>query len=128
MLITFNNNYMLTKKKASLSWEKLIENDENRLAVFYRFVSQFANVPQTFKRLKKRKFLANIIERIVPFQHQTTFDYLYRLTFIRSGDYLKLFVRLSFIGMLIIFFVPNRWVVLLLGLLFIYLTDRKSTR
>src|SRR5699024_12617147 len=72
MLITFNNNYMLARKKASLSWEKLIENDEHRLAVFYRFVSQFANVPQTFKRLKKRKFLAQIIERIVPRSEEHT--------------------------------------------------------
>src|SRR5690625_8034524 len=72
--------------------------------------------------MKYRKLIANLIERIVPYQSQSTFDYIYRLTFIRSGDYLNLFVRLSFIGMLIIFFVPNRWVVLLLGLLFIYLT------
>ncbi len=122
MLIMFNNNYMLARKKASLGWEKLIENDQHRLASFYRFVSQFANVPETYKRLKKRRALAKIIEKIVPFKHQATFDYIYRLTFIRSGDYLNLFIRLTVIGALIILFVPNRWFVLLLALLFLYLT------
>src|SRR5699024_11961089 len=71
------NNYFLTKKQPSLTWDVLIENDRHRLAVFYRFASNFVNVPNMTKRMKKRRMLAKVIERIVPFKHSATFTYLY---------------------------------------------------
>src|SRR5690625_3431494 len=80
------NNYVLFRKLPGLAWEKIIENDLHRQATFYRFVSLFAEVPQVQKRLKKRRMMTKIIEKFVLFQHTSTYDYLYRLTFIRSGD------------------------------------------
>src|SRR5699024_10293583 len=102
--------YLLMKKQPSLTWDVLIENDRHRLAVFYRFASNFVNVPNMAKRMKKRRLLAKVIERVVPFKHSATFTYLYRLTFLRSSDYFNLYVRLTVIGGIVIYFIPNMWV------------------
>src|SRR5690625_867323 len=81
------NDYILTKKQGGLAWDVLIENDQHRLAAFYRFVSMFAEVPQLSKRLRKRRIFSKLVNSYSPFTHKATFDYLYRLTFIRSNDY-----------------------------------------
>src|SRR5699024_12331274 len=74
------------------------------------------------KRMKKRRLLAKVIERVVPFKHSATFTYLYRLTFLRSSDYFTLYVRLTVIGGIVIYFIPNMWVTIAISLLFIYMT------
>src|SRR5699024_8670905 len=112
-----------TKRQSGLTWDVLIENDRYRMAAFYRFVSNFANVPQLSKRMKKRRLLAKMIEQMVPFKHSSTFTYLYRLTFIRSNDYLNLYVRLTILGGIIIVFIPSSWVKVAIGLLFLYMTS-----
>ncbi|MBO1002939.1 ABC transporter permease [Pseudogracilibacillus auburnensis] len=117
------NNYFLARKQSGLAWDLLIENDQNRLALFYRFVSMFAEVPQLTKRLRKRRMLASFIQNFIPFTHTSTYDYLYRLTFIRSSDYLSLYVRLIIIGGAIILFVPNVWLKIIFALLFIYMSN-----
>lgn len=121
--LNFINNYVLARKQHGLAWDVLIENDGHRLSNFYRMVSMFANVPEMKKRLKKRRILALFVNKIIPFKNKATFDYVYRLSFIRSGDYFSMYVRLTLIGILVILFIPNVWLQLVLGLLFIYMTS-----
>lgn len=121
--VLFVNNYLLSRKQNGLAWDILIENDGHRLSNFYRLVSMFANVPQLKARLKKRRLLASILNKFISFTHQASYDYLYRLTFIRSGDYLNMYVRLIIIGGIMIFFIPNVALKIALGLLFIYMTN-----
>src|SRR5699024_12579372 len=92
------NKLFLINKQPSLKCDVIIKNDRHRFAVFYRFASNFVNVPNMAKRMKKRRLLAKVIERVVPFKHSATFTYLYRLTFLRSSDYFNLYVRLTVIG------------------------------
>ena len=121
--IVIANSIILARKQSGLAWDVLIENDQNRLALFYRFVSMFADAPQMTKRLKKRRILASIVNKNIPFKHNATFDYLFRLTFIRSGDYLSMYIRLIIIGGLVIFFVPNIWLKVIFAILFIYMSS-----
>src|SRR5699024_7989909 len=117
------NNYFLMKKQPSLTWDVLIENDRHRLAVFYRFASNFVNVPNMAKRMKKRRLLAKVIERVVPFKHSATFTYLYRLTFLRRSDYFNLYVRLTVLGGFVIYLIANMWVKIAISLLFLYIAS-----
>lgn len=117
------NNYLLIKRQSGLAWEILIENDLNRLASFYRFVSMFADVPHLSNRLKKRPLLSKFVNFRVPFQHRATFPYLYRLSFIRSSDYLSMYLRLTVLGGIVIYFVPNDWLKLAFVVLFLYMTS-----
>src|SRR5699024_3522606 len=116
------NNYFLIQKQAGIAWETLIDNDQHRLASFYRFVSMFADVPHLTNRLKKRRMLGKLVNRSVPFSHEATYAYLYRLSFIRSSDYLNMYIRLTVIGAIVIYFVPNIWFKLAFVLLFLYMT------
>src|SRR5699024_9634365 len=122
------NNYFLMKKQPSLTWDVLIENDRHRLAVFYRFASNFVNVPNMAIRMKKRRLLAKVIERVVPFKHSATFTYLYRLAFLRSSDYFNLYVRLTVIGRIVVFFIPNMGFKFVISLLFIDMTSFQLIR
>lgn len=121
--LIFLNNFVLTSRQHGLAWDVLIENDAHRLGNFYRTVSMFANVPEMKKRLKKRKLLASLVNKAIPFKNNVTYDYLYRLTFIRSGDYVSMYVRLIILGGLAIVFIPNVWLKIVLALLFIYMTN-----
>src|SRR5699024_12426122 len=85
------NNYFLIQIQAGIACETLIDNDQHRLASFYRFVSMFADVPHLTNQLKKRRMLGKLINRSVPFSHEATYAYLYRLSFIRSSDYLNMY-------------------------------------
>ena len=115
-------DYVLARRHLGLAWDKLIENDKHRLALFYRFVSNFAEVPQLSSRLKKQRLLAKLIEHQVLFKQSHTFHYLYRLTFIRSS-YFDLYVRLTIVGAVIMFFMPNSLLQIPIALLFLYMTS-----
>lgn len=122
-VLTVVGNSFFFRRRSGLAWDALIVNDQQRLAVFYRFVSLFADVPHVTKQLRKRKLLSMWIQRWTSFKQDNTFNYLYRLTFIRSGDYLSLFVRLTVIGGVVVFFVPNIWLKVVLAVLFLYMTS-----
>lgn len=117
------NDYILSRRQSGLAWDILIANDQHRLGQFYRFVSMFADVPQLAKKLRKRRLFASLINHYIPFQNAATYRYLFRLTFIRSSDYLSMYVRLIVIGGAIIIFVPNGWLKIVLALLFIYMAS-----
>lgn len=123
LLITFFINYVSAKKGIGIHWELLVERDQNRMQSFYRMASMFVDVPHLKSRLKKRKLLTSFVKKFIPFMKGKTYDYLYRLTFLRSGDYLQMYVRLTVIGSLLIFFVPNSWLKITFVLLFIYMSN-----
>lgn len=117
----FLYDYTLSRKQSGLAWELLIEKDRHRMQSFYRLANLFTDVPHLRNPVKKRKWLVSLVKK-VPFDKQYTYDYLYRITFIRSGDYLGMYVRLLIIGGLAIYFVPNMWMKFLLMLLFLYMS------
>src|SRR5699024_12432880 len=98
----------------------LVEADISRMHTFYRIANLFTDVQNMNNRVKKRNWLKFMIDRI-PFAKKYTYDYLYRIAFIRSGDYLGMYMRLLLIGGLLIYFIPSVWMKLLLGMLFLYL-------
>lgn len=111
----------VSQKQTGVAWELLVEKDRNRMQTFYRIANMFTDVPHLRNRVKKRSLLVRIVSN-VPFLKKHTFDYLYRITFIRSGDYLGMYLRLLIIGGLFIYFVPNGWLKLIFAFLFLYLS------
>lgn len=114
-------DYSLSRQQAGLAWDVLVEKNQRQMHTFYRIANLFTDVPHMKTRIKKRKWLISLV-RNLPFKHKNTYDYLYRITFIRSGDYLGMYVRLMVIGSLFIYFIPNDWMKLLFAFLFIYLS------
>lgn len=122
-IVYLNLLYFYAKRTTHLNWLRLIESDVERLALFYRFVSLFAQVPHVKSRTSKRRALTHLVNSMTPFAGGKTYTYLYRLTFLRSGEYFSLFLRLTVLAILVIIFVPNVWLKLVLALLFMYMTN-----
>ncbi|MCA0983879.1 ABC transporter permease [Halobacillus yeomjeoni] len=118
----FLYTYMISRQKAGLAWDLLVEKDHQRMRTFYRIANMFTDVPHLKNTVKKRHLLVNAVVSRIPYAQEQSFSYLYRITFIRSSDYLGMYTRLVLIGGAAIWFVPNMWVKVAFALLFLYLS------
>lgn len=121
-ILVFLYDYHLSRKQPGIAWDLLVEKDQNRMQAFYRIANMFAEVPHLKSRVKKRQWIVSLVSK-VPFSKKYTFDYLYRITFVRSGDYLGMYVRLIIVGGLFIYFIPNIAMKILFAILFLYLSS-----
>ncbi|MHC0036792.1 ABC transporter permease [Pseudoneobacillus sp. C159] len=108
-------------KQKGLKWEELILAEQNRLMGFYRIANLFTDVPKLKDEVKRRKWLDWLTTNI-PYQQKNTHLYLLTRTFLRSGDYFGLVLRLTVIGGLIIYFWDFVYGQFLFLILFLYLT------
>lgn len=115
-------DYSLAKKRRGVAWDLLIVKEQARMQAFYRVANLFTDVPHLKQSIKKRHWLVRLLKQPVPFQQDKTFDYLYRITFIRSSDYLGLYLRLLVIAFALIYFLPNLWMQLGFSFLFLYMS------
>ncbi|RDW18196.1 ABC transporter permease [Oceanobacillus arenosus] len=122
-VLLFLYDFSTSNKQAGIAWDLLVEKDQNRMQSFYRFANMFAEVPHLRNRTKKRQWLVSLISNRIPFAKKHTYDFLFRIAFIRSGDYLGMYIRLIIIGGVFIYLIPNEWMKVLFGLLFIYLSS-----
>ncbi|RKQ31284.1 ABC transporter permease [Oceanobacillus halophilus] len=121
-VLLFLYDYTVSKKQTGVNWELLIEKDQHRMQAFYRFANMFADVPHLKARVRKRQWLVRLVTKGIPFENRNTFDYLFRITFVRSGDYIGMYLRLLVIGGIFIYLIPNMWIKVIFSILFIYLS------
>ncbi|MBE4906742.1 ABC transporter permease [Bacillus luteolus] len=117
LLLYFNR---ATSSK-SLNWNQLIDLESRRMMTFYRIANLFTDVPKLKERVKRRRWL-DWVTGMLPYAQKNTYGHLYLRTFLRSSDYLGMYVRLLVIGGLILYFIPLGNGKILVALLFIYLT------
>lgn len=120
MVLYFRAFYIRTKN-SSLKWDLLISQEEKRMNSFYRLANLFTDVPKLKDTVKRRKWLDFLLQPI-RFSQEKTYQYLYARTFLRSGDYFGLFIRLTVIGGIAIYFISFGLGQVLLAVLFLYLT------
>ncbi|MBO0961341.1 ABC transporter permease [Neobacillus sp. MM2021_6] len=114
-------SFLVRTRKMGLKWDQLINHEEKRMASFYRLANMFTDVPKLKDTVKRRKWLDLFISKI-PFSQEKTYLFLFSRTFLRSSDYLGLFIRLTVIGALAIYFISFGFGQILIGVLFLYLT------
>ena len=108
-------------KHATWKWEYLINQETKRTQVFYRVANLFVDVPGLKEKVKRRKWL-DVILSFISYKQENTFQYLYTRTFIRSGDYFGLFVRLLVLGVVLLFTLPVGYGTCIVPLFVLYLT------
>jgi len=106
-----------TQDSGNLDWEALIDYEDNRKTSLLKIFSLFTNVKGISSHAKRRKYL----DFLLPKKERNTYGYLYWRSFLRSGDYLGLSLRLLLISGVGIAFISNIWAALIFGLLFDYL-------
>lgn len=119
----FLYDYVQAKNQPGVLWDVLLEKEQNSMQTFYRIANMFSDVPHIKTKVKKRNWLVSLVTKNIPFEKRASFDYLYRITFIRSGDYAGMYLRLLIIGGVFIYIIPNFWVKLAFVILFLYLSS-----
>lgn len=115
-------NYWNVYQKYSLPWDVLIEKEEARLQLFYRMANLSTDVPDLKRKPKKRHALVNLVTKPIKYNQSSTYIYLYFITFIRSGDYFGMYLRLIGLTIFFIFWVPLFWGKLIFAVLFLFVT------
>jgi ABC-2 type transport system permease protein len=108
-------------REKTLKWDRLIELEEKRLMAFYRFANLFTDVPKLKGQVKRRSWL-DFALKFTGHKQTSSFTYLYARTFIRTNAYFGLFARLTIIGGILLYVSDQRYLLMGLSLLFLYLT------
>jgi ABC-2 type transport system permease protein len=107
-------------KVDKIDWEKMITLEENRVHRIYQFIALFTDVPEIKSKVKRRKYLDGVINPL--FQaNRSSYQYLYARSFLRGTEYSGLVVRLTVIGLFVLFFVKEPVFSGGISLLFVYL-------
>ncbi len=92
-----------------LQWDLLIQYEENRKVSILRFFALFTTVKGLKSHSHRRKYLDFLLPKT-----RRTYEYLLSRSFLRSGDYLGLTVRLTVLSILALIFVSNSIVAVIL--------------
>ncbi|HDX9527640.1 TPA: ABC transporter permease [Bacillus thuringiensis] len=105
-------------KGKPLNWEYLISEEGKKMMLLYRIANMFVDVPTLKERVSRRKWLDFILSII---GEKRTYLYLYTRTFLRSGNYFGLYVRLLALGGVILYFIPFLYGRFIVSFIFLYL-------
>lgn len=120
LLLLVFTKYQLSQLKHQLfNWRLEVATESQRMLGVYRFFNLFTDVPAVQGTIHRRKYLDFMLTFLN--RDKTVFSYLYARGLLRGTEVSGLIVRLTLIGMVIVFFVPEFWLNLILFLLFIYL-------
>ncbi|MGM9927202.1 MAG: ABC transporter permease [Bacillus sp. (in: firmicutes)] len=121
VLIAMMLYFQKATKHKLLKWERLIALESKRMTAFYRFANMFTDVPKLKEKTNRRKWMDPLLS-LISYQQKNTYQYLYVRTFLRSGDYLGLFVRLTLIGIFVLISLNSLLPQLIGAGLFLYIT------
>ncbi|WP_280768641.1 ABC transporter permease [Salipaludibacillus daqingensis] len=105
----------------SLKWERLVEIENQTVMTFYRIANSFTDVPSLKSKVKFRRWL-NPVYKMVGFNSDKVYHYIFARSFMRSNDYFGIFIRLTFIGGLFLSIVEIDWGRWFIAVLFAYMT------
>ncbi|MFC6253839.1 ABC transporter permease [Secundilactobacillus hailunensis] len=101
-------------------WWHAIGLENNRMLGVYRFFNLFTNVPMLKGVAKRRRYLDWLLNSVKA-TPKNTYLYLYSHGIVRSGEFSGLYLRLTILGMILLYFVRGTWLPIALAALFLYL-------
>jgi ABC-2 type transport system permease protein len=104
----------------TIDWVPAVHLEKKRIMRIYKVINLFTDVPDLSNSVKRRKVLDGFT-KLIRATHEHTYQSLYLRAFLRGSEFLPLVCRLLFIGGLAIFFLDDQWMILCVGLLFLYL-------
>ncbi|MFZ3589796.1 ABC transporter permease [Bacillus sp. DJP31] len=114
-------SFLVITKEKSVKWEILLQAETRQMNRFYRLANLFVDVPHLRSEVKPRRWL-DWISASIPLQKDRLYEFLYLKTFIRSGEYLGLYVRLLVIAGFIVMGINLKYSAFILIPFFIYLS------
>lgn len=105
-----------SQKSGLLDWAFLIDLEEGRKTGTLRLFSLFTNVKGLKSHSHRRKYLDFLLTKT-----KRTYEYLFTRSFLRSGDYLGLTIRLLILSILAMIFINNGIAAIIMVVVFNYL-------
>ena len=102
-------------------WEFLVQKESTRLKNIYQFINLFTDIPALKGTVKRRAYLDNIMGRM-ELKQDNTYLYLFSKALLRGTEYSGLVIRLSLIGLGVVALITYPILVIVMSLLFLYLT------
>ncbi|WEV61020.1 ABC transporter permease [Streptococcaceae bacterium ESL0729] len=96
-----------TSGQGIFSWDLAISREEKRQASILKLYSQFVDIPGIKPAVKRRKYLDGLL-KLVKKEHKYTYANLYLRHFLRTGDYLGLYMRLGLLSLALLAFVDGQ--------------------
>jgi ABC-2 type transport system permease protein len=121
ILLAYLVYFRFSVKGKSLKWDVLISLEEQRMLLFYRLANMFTDVPKLKGKVHRRRWLDSVLNAI-PYDRKQTYKFLYLRALLRTSEYFGLYIRLSLIAMVLLYFSDALWLSIFTGILFIYLT------
>lgn len=101
------------------NWERLIENEQNRVQAIYKIINLFVETPYGNNKVKRLKPLDSLLGL---FDKETNVhSYYITRVFFRQTSFSGLYIRLTVIGTVILVLNDIIWLSVLISLLFLYL-------
>ncbi len=114
-------SFMVMTKEKSVKWEPLLQSETRQMNRFYRLANLFVDVPHLRSEVKPRRWL-DWVTSSISLRKERLFEFIYIKTFIRSGEFLGLYIRLLVIAGVIVSGVNLKYSALLIIPFFIYLS------
>lgn len=124
VLLVFNASQK-SRFQFSLDWNRAVAIEQGRMDQLYRFFNLFTDVPSIHGRAVHRRWANGLINRWTMPGHP--WSYLFTRAYFRDADMSGLMMRLTFVAMIVVFFIPLGWLKVVLTLLFIYLLAGEIT-
>ncbi|AZB42245.1 ABC transporter permease [Bacillus sp. FJAT-42376] len=114
--------YAKAAKGKGLKWDRLIRTELRKKQSFYRLANLFTDVPKLKKEAHRRAYLDWVLQSI-RYGREHVYMYMFARAFIRSTDYLGIFIRLTVISGLVLGFADmSLWAAVLVTAGTIFLT------
>lgn len=120
-IIWFHLRLKTIRKSHSLQWYRLLEIENGLRGRFHSVVNQFKDVPWLQHQVKARTWLAPVM-KLVPYHPANAARLLVLKTFIRSGDFAGVYVRLVVLGSFLVLILSNPYAKLSVALLFLLMS------
>ncbi|WP_257474848.1 ABC transporter permease [Bacillus sp. MCCB 382] len=120
LMLVYAFYFHQSTKEKNLKWDLLINLEEQRMLIFYRIANMFTDVPKLKGKVHRRKWLDWLVK--APFSQASTYRYLYLRALVRTSEYSGLYIRLTLIGVLLIYSNASFIFSILTALVFLYLT------
>lgn len=105
-------------KEIRINWRLAVKTEEERMMGVYRFFNLFTDVPMVQGKVKRRRWAKPLMNA---FSKDDAWSFLYSHALIRGNEIMGLLLRLTILGMLVIFFIPAGWFNTCFSALMLYL-------
>ena len=109
---------VLAHHQGTVQWQRSITTEQHRMQRLYRIINLFVTVPTVTVRAHRRRWADGMVRLLAG---QDAMQGLVARAFVRSGDYLGMFVRLLLVGTVGVLVVHNGWLAVALAVIIDYL-------